>query len=228
MAQAHGGGTDSAGGHYNRKTGVYHYHNSGAAKPSQTTQSERERLDEYFQKKLNEADYRDFWARSHPGSEVEVRCPDGTRCDITHDGYAIEVDWANKWYEGFGQALWYGFQLNMRPAVLLILRTEEDRRYVYRINSLAEHHGIDLRVMTIGPTLEKMETLEEVTPLLSASSQQPAPQVDEPVLGLDKEEEGLIAYDPKATRKEDEGESSFPFFWVFVVVAGIMIWIFRG
>lgn len=26
---AHPGGTDANGGHYNRKTGEYHYHNSG-------------------------------------------------------------------------------------------------------------------------------------------------------------------------------------------------------
>lgn len=26
---SHSGRTDSNGGHYNRKTGVYHYHNSG-------------------------------------------------------------------------------------------------------------------------------------------------------------------------------------------------------
>ena len=29
---SHSGGTDSMGGHYNRKTGAYHYHNSGRAR----------------------------------------------------------------------------------------------------------------------------------------------------------------------------------------------------
>lgn len=31
-ASAHSGGTDSNGGHYNRKTGEYHYHNGGKSK----------------------------------------------------------------------------------------------------------------------------------------------------------------------------------------------------
>lgn len=31
---AHSGRTDSNGGHYNRKTGVYHYHNSGHSRTS--------------------------------------------------------------------------------------------------------------------------------------------------------------------------------------------------
>lgn len=32
MLCAHPGRTDGSGGHYNRKTGEYHYHNGGAAK----------------------------------------------------------------------------------------------------------------------------------------------------------------------------------------------------
>lgn len=35
IANAHPGRTDSSGGHYNRKTGVYHYH-SGGKKVSKT------------------------------------------------------------------------------------------------------------------------------------------------------------------------------------------------
>lgn len=31
MSFGHGGRTDKNGGHYNRKTGEYHYHNSGSA-----------------------------------------------------------------------------------------------------------------------------------------------------------------------------------------------------
>ncbi len=33
-SNAHSGRTDSSGGHYNRKTGEYHYHNSGYTKPA--------------------------------------------------------------------------------------------------------------------------------------------------------------------------------------------------
>lgn len=38
VAYTHSGRTDSRGGHYNRKTGTYHYHNSGTAR-SNTTRS---------------------------------------------------------------------------------------------------------------------------------------------------------------------------------------------
>ena len=78
----------------------------------------------------NEAYYRDKWASIH-GGEIEVRLADGTRCDIVTDEYAIEVEWAQKWYEGFGQALWYGFQLNKKPGIVMILRSKNDQKYVY-------------------------------------------------------------------------------------------------
>ena len=36
VAYTHSGRTDSRGGHYNRKTGTYHYHNSGTTRSSTT------------------------------------------------------------------------------------------------------------------------------------------------------------------------------------------------
>lgn len=36
---AHSGRTDSKGGHYNRKTGVYHYHNGGTTKTTNSTKT---------------------------------------------------------------------------------------------------------------------------------------------------------------------------------------------
>ena len=36
-SDAHPGRTDSNGGHYNRKTGEYHYHNRGVAKARKKT-----------------------------------------------------------------------------------------------------------------------------------------------------------------------------------------------
>jgi hypothetical protein len=37
---SHSGRTDANGGHYNRKTGEYHYHNGGRAAPPRSTVSE--------------------------------------------------------------------------------------------------------------------------------------------------------------------------------------------
>ena len=36
--------------------------------------------------------------------------PDGARCDILTETHAIEVDFADKWAEAFGQSLNYAMQ----------------------------------------------------------------------------------------------------------------------
>ena len=53
LATAHSGRTDSSGGHNNRSTGAYHFHNSGHSKPSyslpsysSSTKSSQQQIDE--------------------------------------------------------------------------------------------------------------------------------------------------------------------------------------
>ena len=53
LATAHSGRTDSSGGHNNRSTGTYHFHNSGHSKPSyslpsysSSTKSSQQQIDE--------------------------------------------------------------------------------------------------------------------------------------------------------------------------------------
>ena len=45
-AFAHSGGTDSRGGHYNRKTGEYHYHGGGPARPATPPKKESPKIQE--------------------------------------------------------------------------------------------------------------------------------------------------------------------------------------
>lgn len=57
------------------------------------------------------------------GGEMEYVLSDGSRVDIVTDNprEAIEIDWANKRYEGIGQAIFYMFALNAE----LILEARE-------------------------------------------------------------------------------------------------------
>ncbi|MDB4370251.1 hypothetical protein N9Z23_03065, partial [Akkermansiaceae bacterium] len=48
------------------------------------------------------------WALQNNG-KTEVRLPGGIRCNVETPTHAFEIEWANKWYERFGQSLWYGF-----------------------------------------------------------------------------------------------------------------------
>lgn len=77
-------------------------------------------------------------------AEVEVRQWDGTRVDLLTDEYAIEVDWAAKWAEGIGQALYYAEITQKKPAVMLLIRSAADDKYVYRCQTVCAKYGIRL------------------------------------------------------------------------------------
>ena len=64
------------------------------------------------------------------------------RVDVLTDEYAIEIDFANKWKESIGQALWYSLQTNRKPGIILILRTQKDWKYLQQLNSAIAHGGM--------------------------------------------------------------------------------------
>ena len=79
-----------------------------------------------LQAKLHpESHYQQYYANL-VGGETEVVLGDNTRCDIVTATYAIEVDFADKWAEAIGQSLSYALQLNLKPAIALILEEENE------------------------------------------------------------------------------------------------------
>ena len=60
-------------------------------------------------------------------AQFDVRMPDGTRCDLLSDKYAIETDRASKWAESVGQATLYSIWSNRKAAVLILSRGTEDK-----------------------------------------------------------------------------------------------------
>lgn len=85
--------------------------------------------------------------RSHPekyyqeqfctsvGGQMEVVLSDKTRVDCLTNEYAYEVDFANKWAECTGQALHYGKMTGKKPACLLIIEKESDKKYLNRVQT---------------------------------------------------------------------------------------------
>jgi hypothetical protein len=98
----------------------------------------------------HEADFQKQWAAENSG-KVNVRMPDGTRCDVVTGTHAIEVEFAPKWSEAIGQSLFYALQTNKRAGIVLILRTPEDRRYLLRLNSTIEAYSLPIDVWEITP-----------------------------------------------------------------------------
>jgi len=82
------------------------------------------------------------------GGVMEQSLLDRSRVDCLTDEYAIEVDFARKWAEGAGQALYYALMTDKKPAVGLIVRdSDKDRRRVKRFERLAKKYAIKLYII---------------------------------------------------------------------------------
>ncbi len=96
-----------------------------------------------------EAWYQGQWCGEQSGV-TEVRMQSGTRCDCLTDTHAIEFDFANKWAEAIGQALHYGAQTGKKAGIVLIMENPaKDRKYLNRMLSTIEAHGLAVDVWTI-------------------------------------------------------------------------------
>jgi len=93
-----------------------------------------------------EKEYQEKWC-ARTGGVTEYRLEDGTRVDCLTESYAVEFDFAPKWAESIGQALYYSLMTGKRPGVVLIMENEGDERYLDRLNSVAEKHNIKVWIM---------------------------------------------------------------------------------
>ena len=91
-----------------------------------------------------EAYYVNQWCTPDFGRKEAVLW-DMTRVDCLAKDYAVEFDFAKKWAESIGQALYYSKMTNKKPAVALILTSPTDYRYVKRVERL----GNDIKIFLI-------------------------------------------------------------------------------
>ncbi len=83
--------------------------------------------------------------QQHLGGQMEVVLKGG-RADIVNDTYAIEVEFAPKWKNAIGQALWYGLQTGKQPGIVIILRETSEYPYFAQLGSALSYAGLDSRV----------------------------------------------------------------------------------
>jgi hypothetical protein len=88
-------------------------------------------------KRINhEKFYQDEWCAAN-GGETEVVLPDRARCDCLTSTHAIEFDFADKWAEAVGQALYYALMLDKPAGIVLIMENpEKDQKYLDRLNKI--------------------------------------------------------------------------------------------
>ncbi len=98
--------------------------------------------------KYYEKDYQQAWCAASGGT-TEYVLPDKARVDCVTNTHAIEFDFAKKWAESIGQALYYGKKLNKRPGIVLIVENGvKDEKYINRVKTVAQDSNISLWLMT--------------------------------------------------------------------------------
>lgn len=103
-----------------------------------------------FAKRLYpEKTYQNQWCTAQKGVQEYV-LNDKARVDCLTKDYAVEFDFANKWAECIGQALYYGIQTNRKPACVLIMENwESDLKYFRRLQTVSKK--TNLSTFTIKP-----------------------------------------------------------------------------
>ncbi len=97
--------------------------------------------------KKYERDYQAEWCKGKGVTEHVL--PDRTRVDCLTDTHAIEFDWASKWAEAIGHSLYYSFVTNKKAGIVIILKSEKDKRHLRKLYSVIEHNKLDVDVWVI-------------------------------------------------------------------------------
>ncbi len=102
-----------------------------------------------YAKHLNqEKVYQKYWCDKYNG-EIEYILDDNTRVDCLLPNLAVEFDFAPKWAECIGQAIYYGKKTKRTPACVLIMENNyNDNRHLQRLHYAADNN---LRIYTINP-----------------------------------------------------------------------------
>lgn len=95
------------------------------------------------------------------GGVMEYKLNTGARIDCLTDKYAAEIDFAPKWAECIGQALYYGKKTRRIPACVLIMENgAADNKYLYNLRyavySRKKYHGQaikEFKTFTIKPVI---------------------------------------------------------------------------
>lgn len=101
-----------------------------------------------YSKRINQEKHYQSIICDKLNGKIEYRLEDKTRIDCLTKKYAIEFDFANKWGECIGQALYYSLAVKKQPSCALIMENKEkDNKYLNRLKEVANSY--DIKVIII-------------------------------------------------------------------------------
>jgi hypothetical protein len=78
--------------------------------------------------------------------QQEYKLENRVRVDCLTDKYAIEMDWANKWYEGITQSLYYAMKTGKQAKLVLIMKSNDDAKYVTRAKETVDFYQLPVEL----------------------------------------------------------------------------------
>lgn len=107
-----------------------------------------------FARLHNEAYYQIKFCNELNG-EIEHRFSDGTRCDCITPSHAVEIEFPNKWYEGLGQALYYGIKANKKPGLGIVIEKPGELKYLKRLRQTIDYYKLPIDIFEINGIEER-------------------------------------------------------------------------
>jgi len=92
-----------------------------------------------------EKEYQRVWCKDK--GVTEYRLDDATRVDCLTKTHAVEFDFAAKWAECCGQALYYGIKTGKKPACVLIIELKGDEKHVPKLKAVADRYKIRVELI---------------------------------------------------------------------------------
>lgn len=99
-----------------------------------------------------ESGYNEQWCSEHKGIR-EKTLKDKTRCDCVTETHAVESDYGKKWAEAIGQSLHYAAVTGKKAGIVLIIKNEEECRYLDRLIMTIESFHLPIDVWIEGEAL---------------------------------------------------------------------------
>jgi hypothetical protein len=92
--------------------------------------------------------YRQQWCTEHRGA-TEVRMADGSSADCITSTHVVQFQFAPKWTEAIGTALYYSSQTGKKAGIVIIIKEDHDLEYWKRLNATIEHFKLPIRAWKV-------------------------------------------------------------------------------
>jgi len=102
----------------------------------------------YALAKKNERYYQTIHCKSSNG-QIEYKLKDNSRIDCLTQNESMEHDWARKWAECLGQALYYGAMKDKIPVCVLIGSKKDFDKFSSKIKFTSNYYNLPLKVVHI-------------------------------------------------------------------------------